>query len=162
MISSLSPRRLMLIAALGSALLLGGAFVFQAFGYAPCKLCLWQRWPHAAAILLGVIAVFRPLRAVAWLGAGAALLTAGFGIYHTGVERGWWEGPSSCTGNGAGVGGLSGADLLSTDGPSNIVMCDEVAWAFAGLSMASWNAVLSLVLALIWVRAATRPARRPG
>ena len=82
------------------------------------------------------------------------LTTAGLGLYHTGVERGWWPGPASCSGGGAGLGGLTGAELLSTENVAPVVMCDEVAWAFAGLSMASWNALIALALALLWLRAA--------
>ncbi len=148
-------RRLVLLAGGGSAALLAGAFAFQAAGYAPCAMCIWQRWPHVAAIALAALALVLAPRLMAVLGAGAALTASGLGLFHTGVERGWWEGPSSCTGGG--LGGLSGADLLSTDGPA-LVMCDQVAWAFAGLSMASWNAALSLVLAAIWLAAATRRA----
>ncbi len=155
----MTQRSLMLIAAAGSAALLIGAFLFQHVGgMAPCKLCLWQRWPHAAAIAIGVAAIALPNRILAWLGAGAALTTAGIGIYHTGVERGWWEGPSSCSGGGPGLSGLSGDALISTEGRAGIVMCDEVVWELAGLSMASWNALIALALALIWIAAARRPA----
>ncbi len=143
-----------LLAAGGSAVLLGGAFVFQMLGYAPCKMCLWQRWPHAVAILIGIVALkLLPNRLVAWLGAAAAAATASIGLYHTGVERDWWEGPTSCTGGG--LGGLDGEDLLSFDAPG-IVMCDEVAWQFLTLSMASWNALFSLVLAALWILAARK------
>ena len=150
-------RALIALAAGGSAALLLGAYGFQALGYAPCKMCLWQRWPHMAAVGIGILALLArgapPLpRALAALGALAALTTAGIGLYHTGVERGWWLGPTSCTGSG--LGGLSGADLLSFEDAPPLVMCDQVAWAFAGLSMASWNALLSLALALVWIRAA--------
>ena len=158
----MTARRLIGLAALGSAALLLGAYAFQAAGYAPCRMCLWQRWPHMVAIAAGLAAfALRPgrdgvLRALAVVGLLAALTTAGLGLFHTGVERGWWEGPASCTGTG-GLGGLSGDDLLSLDG-AGVVMCDEVAWAFAGLSMASWNALASLGLALVWA-AAARPTR---
>lgn len=135
-----------------------GAFVFQYFGFAPCKLCLWQRWPHAAAIAVGgLVLMLGPLTLLGILGALSALTTAGIGAYHTGVERGFWEGPSSCTGDANALSGLSGTELLSTDAPNTIVMCDEVAWAFAGLSMASWNVVISLVLAYIWLLALRIP-----
>ncbi len=146
---------MMLLAALGSILLLGGAFGFQALGYAPCKMCLWQRWPHAAAILVGGVALFAPSRLLAALGALAMAITSGIGLYHTGVERDWWEGPTSCTGSGA-LTGLTGSDLLSVDTAPGIVMCDEVAWQFLTLSMASWNALFSFALMLIWLRAARR------
>ena len=142
---------LILLAAGGSVALLAGAYFFQALGYAPCRMCLWQRWPHAAAILIGALALYRPGRFLPLLGALAAATTAGLGLYHTGVERDWWEGPASCTGGG--LGGLSGGDLLSMDGPS-LVLCDQVSWVLFGLSMASWNAILSALLVLIWLRAA--------
>jgi disulfide bond formation protein DsbB len=147
-------RNLMLFAAFGSLALLLGAFAFQALGYAPCKMCLWQRWPHAAAVAIGaLVLVLGPLTLLGVAGLLSALTTAAIGVYHTGVERDYWEGPSSCTGDANALSGLSGADLLSTDTPNTIVMCDEVAWAVAGLSMASWNVVISLILAYIWVLA---------
>lgn len=149
----MTRNNLILLAAGGSAALLGGAFFFQALGYAPCAMCLWQRWPHAAAILLGALALALPGRAMPLLGALAAATTAGLGLYHTGVERAWWQGPASCTGTGTGLAGLDGADLLSLDGPA-LVLCDQVSWAFLGLSMASWNAILSALLVLVWLRAA--------
>ena len=138
------------VAAGGSALLLAGAFMFQFMGYLPCEMCLWQRWPHAAAIIIGLAALAMPGPVLPWLGALAAAITSGIGIYHTGVERDWWEGPTSCTGGGGG--GLAG-DLLSTDGP-RLIMCDQVSWELFTLSMASWNALFSAVLILVWIAAA--------
>ncbi|EKE45214.1 DsbB [Oceaniovalibus guishaninsula JLT2003] len=152
-----AARRLMLLAATGSVALLAGAYTFQAMGYAPCAICYWQRWPHMLAALLGIVAIFRPARLVAAAGGLAAAATGGIGVYHTGVERGWWAGPSSCTGGGS-LSGLSGADLLATDIAGRVVMCDQAAWTFAGLSMASWNAVFSFALAALWVLAARRAA----
>jgi len=144
---------LILLAAGGSLALLAGAFVFQALGYAPCAMCLWQRWPHAAAIAIGVLALALRGPALPLLGTLAALTTAGIGIYHTGVERDWWEGPTSCTGSG--LGGLAGGDLLATDGP-RLVMCDQVSWELLTLSMPSWNALFSLALVVVWLLAARR------
>lgn len=153
----MTRRNLMLLAASGSLALIAGAWLFQLLGYAPCKLCLWQRWPHYAAMGVGVVTlVAGPYLLLALAGALSALTTAGIGAYHTGVERGWWEGPSTCSGTGPGLGGLSGADLLSTDAPVDIVMCDEVAWAFLGVSMASWNMIFSLIIASIWFKSMTR------
>ena len=153
----MTRRNLMLIAAAGSLALLLGAFVFQALGYAPCKLCLWQRWPHGTAIIAGIlVALSGPLAIWGIAGALSALGTAGIGVYHAGVELKWWEGPTTCTGGGDALGGLSGGQLLSLDAPVDIVMCDEVAWAFAGISMAGWNAVFSFVLAALWIAALRR------
>ncbi|EAQ01553.1 disulfide bond formation protein, DsbB family protein [Pseudooceanicola batsensis HTCC2597] len=146
-------RLLVLIAAGGSLALLLGAFGFQHLGdLAPCKLCLWQRWPHAAAVPIGVAALALGSRALAWLGALAALSTAGIGLYHTGVELGYWEGPSTCTASDPGD--LSADAFFEKVINAPLIRCDEVAWSMAGLSMASWNAVIALGLALIWIRAA--------
>ncbi|MCK0094523.1 disulfide bond formation protein B [Yoonia sp. F2084L] len=143
-------RNLMItLSAGGSAALLAGAYLFQALGYPPCAMCLWQRWPHVAAILIGLLAlrIKGPLLPV--FGAIAAATTAGIGVFHTGVERGWWEGPSSCTG-GSSLEGLSGADLLTITGP-RVVMCDQVSWELFSLSMASWNAIASFGVMIGWI-----------
>lgn len=131
-----------------------GALAFQHIGgMAPCKLCIWQRWPHVAAIAIGALAALAilPTRLLAGAGALAALATAGVGAYHTGVERKWWEGPASCSGGG--VADQSAQDLFAQIMAAPLVRCDEVPWEMLGLSMASWNAVASLVLAAVWVMA---------
>jgi disulfide bond formation protein DsbB len=151
---TLTRQHLIAYAALGSALLLGGAFFFQALGYAPCKLCLWQRYPHAVAIALGAVAFFIPLPALIVLGALAALATAGVGLYHVGVEQSWWEGPTSCSGGG--LGSVDANALFDQIMAAPLIRCDDIAWQLAGLSMAGWNMVISLVLAGIWVAALRR------
>lgn len=152
----MTGKQLGLLAAGGSAALLLAAFVFQALGYAPCAMCIWQRYPHAVAIGAGVFLAIglAPLLFLA-VGALSAATTAVIGVYHTGVERDWWQGPTSCTGSGLDLSNMTGSDLLpsASSGPSNLVMCDEVAWEFLTLSMASWNALWSAVLAGIWVLA---------
>lgn len=149
--------RAMTLAGLGSAALLAGAFGFQYIGgMAPCQLCLWQRWPHAAAVLILGLALATGWRWLAWAGALAALATAGIGLFHAGVEQGWWEFISSCT-QGS-IAGLSGADLLDpTLATAPPVRCDAIPWSLLGISMAGWNAIASAGLALVWVFAATRP-----
>lgn len=147
-----SQRNLILLAAGGSAAMMLGALAFQHLGeMAPCKLCLWQRWPHVIAIGFGILALLVAPRVMALGGMLAALTTAGIGIYHTGVERGWWEGPTTCTAGDATR--LSTDDLLAQIMAAPLVRCDEVPWEMFTLSMASWNAVVSLGLAAIWVLA---------
>ena len=142
-----------IVAAGGSLVLLLGAFFFQhVVGLAPCKLCIWQRWPHAVAVLIGVVALAFGSRVLAWLGALAALATASVGLYHTGVEKGWWEGPSTCTSSGAG--NLSANDFFDKVINAPLIRCDEIAWQMLGLSMASYNAIFATVLATFWIRAA--------
>lgn len=149
---------LVVLAAGGSFALLAGAYLFQALGYPPCPMCWWQRYPHFAAVGIGALALLLPGRALPLLGALAALITAAIGVLHTGVERDWWDIQTSCT-SGSGLGDLTGADLLSTDAP-RVIMCDQVSWALFGISMASWNAILSAGLVVLWVWAARRSPRR--
>lgn len=147
---------LIFLAAAGSALMLAGAFAFQYLGgLAPCHLCLLQRWPHAAAALIGVLALLIPGRLLPLAGALAALTTAGLGAYHSGVERHWWPGPNTCTSGDISqlsVGDLTDQLLANT----TVIQCDQVAWAMWGLSMASWNMLGSLVLVALWLMAARR------
>lgn len=152
---------LILLAAGGSAALLAGAYAFQYIGgLAPCHLCWLQRYPHMVAVAVGILALLIPAgvlgRLLPWAGAAAALTTAAYGAYHTGVERHWWEGPSTCTSGS--VTGLSAKDLLAQIQAAPVVQCDQVAWEMWGLSMASWNMLASLVLVVLWVMAARRPA----
>ncbi len=148
----MSRRSLILIAAGGSAALLLGALGFQYLGgMAPCKLCFWQRYPHVAAIALGAIAMIAPGRFWPFMGMLAALTTAALGVYHTGVEKGWWEGPTTCTSSG--TEGLTADELFDQIMAAPVIRCDEIAWELLGLSMASWNAVMALILAGIWYKA---------
>ena len=155
---TLSRRQTILLAGLGSAVILGTAFGFQYIGgLAPCAMCLWQRWPHAVAIALGALGAVLPSALIAALGALSMLVNAGISLFHTGVERDWWQGPTSCSGGGGGgVTDMSVADLLNPDLGTGIVMCDEVAWEMLGLSMASWNGLACLALAAVWIFAASR------
>jgi len=139
-----------LIAAAGSAGLLIGALIFQyGFGMAPCKMCIWQRWPHGIAIVLGALIYFMPNRFIALLAGLVVLTGGGIGVYHAGVEQKWWQGPTDCTGTG-----LSLTDnLLDMSAPISVVMCDVIPWSLFGVSMAGWNALLSFGLVYIWIRA---------
>ncbi|QBY00457.1 disulfide bond formation protein B [Rhodophyticola sp. CCM32] len=154
----MTRRSLILLAGLGSAGLLLAAYGFEYIGgLAPCAMCLWQRWPHMAAIALGALGAALPSTLIAVLGGLTMLGNAGLALFHTGVEKDWWEGPQSCTGAAAqDLGAMSAADLLATDTGPRIVLCDQVSWEMVGLSMASWNGLACLALALIWFAAASR------
>ena len=149
----MSRNALILLAASGSALLLLGAFGFQYIGgMYPCTLCLWQRWPHAAAVVIGVLALVIGGRYWPYLGVLAAATTAGIAAFHTGVERGWWEGLASCSAGS--IAGLSVDQLLDpTAAVAPPVRCDAVPWEMFTLSMATWNGIISLGLVLIWLAA---------
>jgi len=131
-----------LIALLLPCALLGGALFSQyAGGLYPCEMCYWQRWPHGAAILLAASAFTAPLEAprtrpLVLLAALAILISGAIGVFHAGVEAGWWEGITVCTTTGA----TTLEDILNVP----LVRCDQIQWAFLGLSLAAWNAILSI------------------
>ena len=136
-----------LIALLLPLALLGGALGSQYLGgLHPCEMCYWQRWPHGAAIVLAALAFTGPAEAprsrTLTLAAALAIAISGvIGVYHAGVEAKVFEGFTQCTATGK---GLSTADLLKQITHAPIVRCDEVQFRFLGVSMAGWNAILSL------------------
>ena len=128
-----------LLALLLPAGLLGGALFSQYVGgLYPCEMCYWQRWPHAAAILLALGAFLSPAqsRTLVLLAALAIAISGAIGVFHFGVEMGWWEGITHCTATGA----ASLDDILNVP----LIRCDQVQWDFLGVSMAGWNAIFSL------------------
>ena len=153
----MTSKELTYLAGGGSAFLLIAALGFQAAGYAPCELCILQRWPHVVAVAVALLVwLTGRVRGLAILGLVAAGAATGLAVYHTGVELAWWAGPSHCSGGVGDLAGLSTQDLMTRLQAAPVVRCDEVAWSFLGLSMASWNAVFSAGLTVIWATAAAR------
>ncbi len=146
-------RQIALFAGMGSVAALAAALFFEhVLGLAPCPLCLWQRWPHVIAAGVAALAWLWPAPALFFAGALAVASSGALGVYHTGVERGWWAGPQICAG-APDLTRLSAEDLFDRLLAAPIVRCEDVAWQLFGLSMASWNALLSFSLAALWLAA---------
>jgi disulfide bond formation protein DsbB len=156
---SLTMRQAALAVALGAAATIGGALVFEhVLGYVPCKLCLMQRNPYYIAIPLGLVAALLPphwARIGLWLLALVFVVSAGFGAYHSGVEWGFFAGPSDC-GGGSGAGAGNVGDFLNQLQSTRVVNCTEAAWRFLGLSLAGWNVLISVGLVAFAAGAAVR------
>ena len=131
-----------LLALVVPVVLLGGALLSQYVGgLHPCEMCIWQRWPHGAAILLAAAAMLSPVqgprtRPLVLLAALAIAVSGAIGVFHAGVELKYWEGLTRCSTGGA----LSLDDLMKVP----LVRCDQIQFSFLGISMAGWNAILSL------------------
>ncbi|HKP35106.1 MAG TPA: disulfide bond formation protein B [Sphingomicrobium sp.] len=136
-----------LLALLLPLALLGGALGSQYLGgLHPCEMCYWQRWPHGAAILFAALAFIGPANSsrstnFTLAAAGAIAISGVIGVYHAGVEAKIFEGFTTCTAMGK---GMSTADLLKQISRTPLVRCDEVQFRFLGISLAGWNAILSL------------------
>ncbi len=147
---SQGPRALWIAAA--SVAILAAVWIFQGLGYAPCELCLTQRYAFYAAIPLALLTAFMSRSAPSLARAGFALLTlvfaanAALAAYHVGVEYHWWSGPTACTGGL--TGSLNVNDLVNTLNSVKVVRCDEVQLRIAGLSLAGWNVLASAALAV--------------
>jgi disulfide bond formation protein DsbB len=149
---ALSPAAAGWLAAGLAAATIAGAWIFEFFGYAPCELCLEQRWAYYIGVPLAVAAAavcsVRP-RPGAWLLALVGLVFVGsavFGAWHAGVEWGFWPGPAGCTGSASQKAADMNDFLRQMEG-TKLVRCDEMAIRILGLSLAGWNAVVSLVIA---------------
>lgn len=117
-------------------------------GLYPCEMCYWQRWPHDFAIVAAMFAF--GLRNHAWKGrfvalAGLGILVSGLiGVFHAGVEYGWWEGITRCTST-AGASGNLMADIMNAP----LIRCDTPQWEVLGISLAGFNAIISVSAALV-------------
>ena len=156
------------IAAVGAATILGAWFFQYGLGLKPCPLCLEQRYAYYFAIPLAVMVALgdqvgasRKVLMGALVAIALGMLwNAGLGVYHSGVEWKWWAGPQECSGALEGLGSAGGlaAKLQSI----SVVRCDDAAWRFLGLSLAGYNALISLGLAAIAAWAAASEWRAWG
>jgi disulfide bond formation protein DsbB len=150
------------LALLVPAALLAGAFGSQVWGgLFPCEMCWWQRWAHIAALGFAILS-FAPIpdkgRSLVWLAAAAMLTSGAIAVYHAGVEAKIFEGFTQCT---APPGGGTADELLARIMNAPLIRCDEVQWRFLGISMAGWNAILSIGFAtlILWL-SVRRPRAR--
>jgi disulfide bond formation protein DsbB len=142
------------IAAVAAATLAGAWFFQLVLEILPCPLCLEQRYAYYLAVPLGLLVAIaaakdapRPLLLAGLvLLAAAALWNAGLGGYHAGVEWGFWQGPTDCTGP---IVDLSKGGLLARLDSVKVIRCDEVQWRFLGLSLAGYNVLISLLMAAL-------------
>ncbi len=128
------------------SVLMTGALGSQYFGHLfPCEMCWWQRWPHYAAIVLAVLGFAVPQvlpRRLLIASAAGGILTSGLiGAFHAGVEYHWWHGMTRCSTVG---GGHSLADIMSAP----LIRCDQAQWTLLGISLAGFNALISIPMAL--------------
>jgi disulfide bond formation protein DsbB len=166
--TTITPFRAALFVFLVATATILGAWAFQLAGYAPCDLCLKQRVAYYAGVpvaLLTLIVASRTKRGsnrAARLGLAALTLifvaSALFGLYHAGVEWGFWPGPADCTGTAEKAGSMG--DFMKQLQTVKVVRCDAVAIRILGLSLAGWNAIISAALALVACYAAAPNARR--
>jgi disulfide bond formation protein DsbB len=144
MLNTLTQRQTLLAVFAITFAVIIGAWIFEYAGYAPCELCLMQRYAYYAVVPLSLIFALLPanMRRGGLYVAGLIMLGSMiFGIYHSGVEWKWWQGPTTCTG-----GTLSGG---LPDLTKQAVMCDQPAIRIIGLSLAGWNAVISAAVAAL-------------
>lgn len=137
------------------AVALGTALISQyVFGLEPCALCVWQRWPYAAAFGVAALALLiRDHWIVPLLAAVCFGTSAGFGVFHMGVEQGLWEGLATC----AGAGTPDSLEALRAQiAGKQPARCDEIPFSFLGLSIAGWNFVYGTVAALLMLAVAFR------
>ena len=138
--------RARLLALMTPLLLLGGALGSQYIGgLFPCEMCMWQRWPHMLAIFFALNAYalkrsLQPSYIFTALAALAIAISGVIGVFHAGVEYGWWEGLSACT---APTAGGSAQDMLNAIMSAPLIRCDVAPWTLLGVSLAGFNALFS-------------------
>jgi disulfide bond formation protein DsbB len=148
------------IAVVGAATILGAYYFQYGLHYEPCELCLKERVPYYAAVPLALIVALVDLAArrgwwphIVLVVGGLVLLAllmlsgVGLGVYHAGVEWKFWPGPTECSGSLSGFGSVGG--LLEKMNQTRLVPCDVAAFRILGISLAGYNAMISLALAAV-------------
>lgn len=130
------------------ALLLAGAYLSQyGFDLYPCEMCWWQRYPHFAAVSFALLSfLVAPKRLWIVLAAGGLLTSGLIGLFHAGVEYGWWEGVTSCAAIPQTSEGQSALDAIMN---APVVRCDEAPWTLLGISLAGFNFLISSATSLL-------------
>ena len=146
-----------LLALLLPLALIAGALGSQVLGgLYPCEMCHWQRWPHYTAIAFAALAFLIPAqnaqRSLVLLAAVAIAVSGVIGVFHAGVEYGWWEGLTRCSTGLSSTSGDTLADIWSTPA----IRCDVAQWTLFGISLAGFNAIFSLggaaFILWLWLR----------
>ena len=159
------PRLFPILIVLACAGILAAALASEHWGgLKPCILCTYQRYAYAAAGALGLAGVLIAGR-LALLGTltaltGLVFLTgAGIAVFHVGVEQRWWRGTAECHAPALDL-TLSIDELREQMLATDFVPCDEVQWALFGVSLAGYNVLLFLALAITSLWAASAMLRR--
>ena len=145
-----------------AAACLGFALIGQyGFNLHPCELCIYQRIPFGIVIVLGLIGLAMPRAALAQtLLIGVAFtINAGIALFHSGVERKWWEGLKGCS-----TPDMSGTieDLMARIQSAAVTRCDEIPWSLFGLSMANYNVIVCCGLAALCAIYLVAKSRKPA
>ena len=144
----ISFRQALLFSGLISFSVLASAISFEFFfDLAPCKLCIWQRWPHVIIIAITILGL--SILNKTWillLISLSAIVTGIIGFYHTGIEQGWWSGPLGCSNQFESETDISTLTTLLLETP--VVKCDEIVWSLFNISMAGWNSLVSFFIAI--------------
>jgi disulfide bond formation protein DsbB len=144
-----------ILAILASLAMLLGAHAFEIVGkFAPCPLCLRQRDVYWAAVAMAVAGLIlwqrkpanRYLVALNTMLGLVFLTSAVVASYHAGVEWKFWAGPSGCSGAITDIGNIDLIDTLSK--PIATVSCVDAPWRMFGMSMAGYNAMVSIGLSI--------------
>ena len=123
------------------------------FGFAPCSLCLIQRYPHILVTIISVWLIFFRTQNVFLYPVNTLIMALSIILasYHVGVEQSIFQGPQSCSSSNLSLVSEKSAEaLLKEILNTSVVRCNEVTWSFMGLSMATWNLILSIGLFVGW------------
>ena len=127
-------------------------FIQYVLGHKPCNLCIIERIPYIAAIIL--ISLIFILNRYQKIISSLILIFFIFGavvsFYHFGIEQGFFSESLVCDlGNSR---PLNKEDLLNQLKKTEIVSCKDVTFRFLGLSLATINTVISLILSGIIIK----------
>ena len=128
-------------------------FILQyEYGILPCKICIWQRWPHIFNIFIAVIIIssYSIPNYLMVLGLINMFLAFILALYHYGLEQNLWDNMFSCSGE-IKFNDLSTEEILKNLNNTPIKNCEIEAWNFLNLSLTGWNMILTIFISMTWL-----------
>ena len=135
---------ILIIASISIATALTAEYIYNIL---PCKMCVYQRFSYYGLIIISIIYILlKKQKHISYFLLVELLLVLGLflSLWHVGIENNFIEGPSGCTNSLKNIGNVG--DLKEYILHKPIVSCNEINWAFIGISFAIYNSLLQFLL----------------
>lgn len=129
--------------ALALLTIISALFLEYVMGFTPCALCYTQRYIWYAILAVSLMACFYRCSIFRFILIFLFIVSAGYGLYHTGILYDFWTGPQSCTGTSADITSLAQADFSSISALTYAPLCSSIDQKILGMPLALGNFFLS-------------------
>lgn len=147
--SNFQNQILIILAIFYSSILLSAYFIQYVLNIPPCQLCYYQRYPYYFATIVIILSFFKIInfKQVLIILLLTSFISASLSFYHIGVEQSFFNELSSCTSD---TKASNTENLLKELQKQPIISCKNIIFQIFGLSLATINFILSIILMLLY------------